>query len=230
MCAKLQAYPSHRWTHRATDGLIGKTPTSKNIEVISVEQGSFEEVEDALEEIINTNKHLKPAVLMSAGNTNISLSYWGINPGLIRGRSREVRNQMVVSLKEKMLNLQTKVKKLGGFIIYTSLIPRPGEQQLWTSDSATVAYSKKVMHGVFSETNNMIFKINDDEKNSTPNIKTFVTATGKAAHSSIKTGLFRSPKKIVPKTTEQNRMMKCCCKALEYAAAKYNKTETPRTA
>ena len=58
----------------------------------------------------------------------------------------------------------------------------------------------------------------------------FVTATGKAAHSSIKTGLFRSPKKIVPKTTEQNRMMKCCCKALEYAAAKYNKTEPPRTA
>ena len=88
----------------ATDGLIGKTPTSKNIEVISVEQGSFEEVEDALEEIINTNNHLKPAVLMSAGNTNISLSYWGINPGLIRGRSREVRNQMVVR------------KKLCGFI------------------------------------------------------------------------------------------------------------------
>ena len=205
----------------ATDELIGKICKTKRIDVIAVREGSFEEVEEALKEHLRNNSGLKPGVVMQAGSTNIGLKYWGLNPGLIMNREVVIRRDIVSSLLEMMVNLQKQIRELGGFIVFASLVPKPNEQLINRNDSKKSIKCKKVINEIFNVVNSEIWKLNQAEGFTTPNIKSYVQKTGSKERGKptliTKRIKFQSPDKEIPRVQEQEKMMECCSRALEHA-------------
>ena len=134
----------------ATDGTIGKRSTRRDIEVLCEKGGSFEEVSElVVEKQKSTESDTKLAVLISAGMVDISLQYWGLNPGLVRGREDTVRKELVEDLVEKLRRFQAKISMSGSIVVFASLIPNPREQIKLEHDIAKHSRVKVVLREVY---------------------------------------------------------------------------------
>ena len=218
----------------ATDKLIGDTCKNSKIDVIAVKDGSLEEVEEAVEARLKENTLLKPGVVISAGNKNITLKYWGSNPGLISGREGAIKHQLIEGVIEEMKEFQERIQERGGFVIFTSLVPK-AKDQISDNDSTKTKIAKRLMNEVFKEVNTRICKINEEAGQSTPNIKTYLQKTGKKEKGKVTLTTIRSrflsPEKEVPRRKEQEMMMDCCAKALVHAVEKHaRKNQSTTTA
>ena len=205
----------------ATDGLIGEKCKSRNIEVLLEKGGSFEEVCDLVEDRVKV-ENIKPVVLISAGNTNVSLRYWGLNPGLIKGREEVTKKELIEDLVGKLRTCQEKMINLGALVVFATLIPNPKEQMMLENENIKLTSVKKVMQEIYAQVNNEIIELNREAGFTTPNLKTYVTRTGKKTKREVtlvRPGCY-SPRNTTPKPRIQEKMMGCCEHALQYIVNK----------